>query len=142
MLISLKPAIAVQNALPPAQIPVSLAILMFTQNLAASVFFAIATTIFTETLVDKLGEYAPSVAPEEALKAGGSAGAVRALVPPGSLELHGVLTSYAKACDAVFIMLAALAAVAFVSTWGMGWKNVSKTESKSDRAEKQEKHAG
>lgn len=123
----------------PTEVPVALALLMFTQNLAGSVFFVIAITIFTETLVDNLGTYAPSVSTQEALHTGGGADAVRALVPPGSTELSGVLKSYAKAVNSVFYTLAALAVLAFVCAWGMGWKNVGKAKEKKETSRAEEK---
>ncbi|KAF2276866.1 efflux pump protein [Westerdykella ornata] len=128
------PTIAIQTALPPAQIPVSLAILMFTYNLCTSVFLVIATTIFTQTIVSELKKNAPSVSTQAALAAGGSAGAVRSLVPPGSPELNAVLRAYSSGVRNVFLMLAGLSVVSFAASWGMGWNDV-----RAKKNEEQEK---
>ena len=99
---------------------------MFTQNLAASVFVVVGTTIFTRTIVSELEHRAPSVSPQAALAAGADAAAVRSLVPPGSPELQGVLWSFAKGFDNIFYMLVAVSAVGFVFSWLMGWRDVRK----------------
>lgn len=118
--------ISVQNALPPAQIPLSFALLIFCQNFGAAVAVVVATAIFSQSLVSDIAKYAPSVSPQAVLAAGSGASAVRALVPPGSPELEGVLLSYANSFDKVFYLLVAFACVSFLFSLGMGWKDVSK----------------
>ncbi|KAH7117076.1 efflux pump protein [Dendryphion nanum] len=119
-------AIAIQGALSPEQIPISLAFLMFVQNLSASVFVVIGTTIFTRTFISELAIHAPSVSQQAALKAGADATAVRALVPPGSPELSGILRSLAKGFDVVYYMLVALGVVGFIFSFLMGWTDIRK----------------
>lgn len=98
----------------------------------------VATTIFSQTLTSKIHLYAPSVSSEAALAAGGGADAVRALVPRGSEELAGVFRAYTMSLRNVFFLLLAFAAMSFIFSWGMGWKDIrKKKEVTSDNDEKQ-----
>ncbi|KAI1852376.1 hypothetical protein JX266_002554 [Neoarthrinium moseri] len=118
--------IAVQNALLPQQIPVGIAFMIFCQNFSGAVFVVVGTVIFTQSLTSELAVHAPSVPPEAAHAAGASASAVRALVPPGSSELDGVLLAFSNSVDKVFYLLIATSLVGFVSAWGMGWVDTRK----------------
>lgn len=118
--------IALQNSLTPAESAVGIAFLIFCQNFAAAVFSVVANTIFTQTLLKQIATLAPSVNPADALAAGGSAAAVRALVPPGSPDLDNVLLAFANSFDTVCYLLIASACLSFVASWGMGWVDVRK----------------
>lgn len=108
-------------------IPVSIAFLIFIQNLAAAIFLVVANVIFTQSLIKKLGEYAPSIPPQAALDAGSSADAVRKLVDPNKpWEVDGVLTAYSESLRAIWLMLVAFASLAFIFAFGMGWVDVRK----------------
>ncbi|KAI1389670.1 major facilitator superfamily domain-containing protein [Hypoxylon trugodes] len=115
--------IAVQNAVPPSLLSVSMSILVLAQNFAASIFLAVSNAIFTVTLSSEIVKNAPSVSPAAALDAGGSAAGVRALVPGGGPELDGVLLSFSTGVDRCFDLLAGLAAVAVFISLGLGWKD-------------------
>ncbi|KAI2641357.1 putative MFS multidrug transporter [Hypomontagnella submonticulosa] len=118
--------IAIQNNLPPAQGALGIAFLIFCQNFSAAVFSVVGNTIFTQTLLKQISILAPSVDPTSALAAGGSAEAVRALVPLGSPELDGVILSFSDAFDTVCYFLIACASLSFVAAWGMGWVDLRK----------------
>ncbi|XXH00029.1 hypothetical protein Hte_006370 [Hypoxylon texense] len=118
--------IALQNSLTPAESAVGIAFLIFCQNFSAAVFSVVANTIFTQTLLKQIAKLAPSVNPADALAAGGSAAAVRALVPPGSPDLDNVLLAFANSFDTVCYLLIASACLSFVASWGMGWVDVRK----------------
>ncbi|KAF4872290.1 Efflux pump mokI [Colletotrichum siamense] len=118
--------ISVQNAVTPAQSPSAIAFLLFVENLASAVFTVVGNVIFTQTLTRQVSILAPSVSPEAALAVGGSAEAVRSLLPAGSPELHGLLLAFSDSINAVFYLLVALGAVSFAASWGMGWVNVRK----------------
>ncbi|KAI1215167.1 putative MFS multidrug transporter [Annulohypoxylon truncatum] len=117
---------ALQYALPPAQSALGTAFLIFCQNFSAAVFAVVGNTIFTQTLLKEIVRLAPSVDPQAALAAGGSAEAVRSLVPQGSPELAGVIQAFATAFDTVCYMLIACAGLSFVASFGMGWVDVRK----------------
>ncbi|KAH9995945.1 putative MFS multidrug transporter [Xylariaceae sp. FL0662B] len=121
--------IAIQNAVPPSQSALGTAFLVFCQNLSSAVFVVVANTIFTQTLTSEIPRLAPSVDPAAALAAGGSATAVRALAPPGSPELEGLLLAYSNSFDALCYLLIAAACVSFVAAFGMGWVDVRKKKS-------------
>ncbi|KAI1138509.1 putative MFS multidrug transporter [Hypoxylon sp. FL0543] len=127
--------VALQHALTPAQSAVGTAFLIFCQNFSAAVFSVVGNTIFTQTLLKKIVVLAPSVDPQAALAAGGSAAAVRALVPPGSPELAGVLQAFADSFDAVCYMVIAMASLSFVASWGMGWVDVRKKKQQPAKGE-------
>ncbi|KAF2690511.1 efflux pump protein [Lentithecium fluviatile CBS 122367] len=119
--------IATQAALPPSLIPTSLAFLIFIQNLSAAIFLIIGNTIFTQSLLSKLAHYAPSISSQAALKAGGSADAVRKLIPAGrEVELDGVLRAYSEGLGNVWYLLVGFSVGAFACAWGMGWRDVRK----------------
>ncbi|KAL5379303.1 hypothetical protein DPSP01_008575 [Paraphaeosphaeria sporulosa] len=122
--------VATQSALPMRLIPVSLALIIFVQNLAGAIFLVVANTIFTQSLIKKLGQYAPSVSPQAALEAGSSADAVRKLVDPSKpWELDGVLNAYSESLKTIWLMLVAFAGLAFICAFGMGWVDVRKKKS-------------
>ncbi|KAI8955553.1 efflux pump protein [Xylaria longipes] len=118
--------ISVQHAVTPAQSPVAITFLVFAQNLLAAIFVIVGNAIFTQTLIQQVSVLVPSVSPEAALAAGGGADAVRALLPPGSPELDGLLLAYSRSINAVFYMLAAVAVVCFAAAWGTGWVDIRK----------------
>ncbi|KAI0103189.1 major facilitator superfamily transporter [Nemania sp. FL0031] len=128
--------ISIQNAVTPAQSPIAIAFLVFAQSLLAAIFVIAGNAIFTQTLTLQVSVLAPSVSPEAALAAGGGAEAVRALLPPGSPELGGLLLAYSKSVNAVFYLLVAVAVVCFAASWGMGWVDIrKKNECEENRPE-------
>ncbi|CAM1504637.1 Fc.00g022280.m01.CDS01 [Cosmosporella sp. VM-42] len=118
--------IAIQNFLPPSQTAVGNSTLVFFQNLFSAIFVTIANTIFQSTLRSEITTYVPSVNPEAAIAAGGSADAVRKLAPPGSPELAAVLEAYLAGFRNVLFMLIGVCIVAFLSAFGMGWVDLRK----------------
>lgn len=117
---------SVQNAVTPAQSPSVIAFMVFVENLSAAIFTIVGNAIFTRTLIRQVMVRAPSVDSKAVLSVGGSAEAVRALLPPGSPELYGLLLAFSESVNAVFYLLSALAVVSFTAAWGMGWVNIRK----------------
>ncbi|KAI0533762.1 putative MFS multidrug transporter [Xylaria digitata] len=118
--------ISIQHAVTPAQSPIAITFLVFAQNLLGAIFSVAGNAIFTKTLTQQVSVLAPSVSPQSALEAGGGAEAVRALLPPGSPELAGLLLAYSKSVNGVFYLLTAVAVVCFAASWGMGWVDIRK----------------
>ncbi|KAI0159928.1 putative MFS multidrug transporter [Hypoxylon sp. FL1284] len=118
--------VALQNSLAPAQSALGIAFLIFCQNFSSAVFAVVANTIFTQMLLKQITTLAPTVNADAAVAAGGSATAVRALVPPGSPELFNVLRAYSNSFDTVCYLLIASGGLSFVASWGMGWVDVRK----------------
>ncbi|KAF2451175.1 efflux pump protein [Karstenula rhodostoma CBS 690.94] len=134
--------VATQSALPMRLIPVSLALIIFVQNLAGAIFLVVANTIFTQSLIKKLGQYAPSVSPQAALEAGSSADAVRKLVDPSKpWEVDGVLNAYSESLKNIWLMLVAFAGLAFICAFGMGWVDVRKKNADKEEKEREEESA-
>lgn len=67
-----------------------------------------------------------------AIAAGGSAEAVRALVPPE--ELPAVLDAYSVAVSHAVYLMIATSVCAFVTCFGMGWVDLRKTAAKKSEA--------
>lgn len=109
-----------------------MSLLIFSQNLAGAIAVVIATTIFAQSLLDDLPRFAPSVSPAAAVAAGSSADSVRALVPPGSPELHGLLLAFSYAVDKTFYLVAAFGVAALGFGLLMGWKDVRKKDAKKE----------
>ncbi|KAL4787634.1 major facilitator superfamily domain-containing protein [Aspergillus varians] len=114
------PIIAVQNVLPPPQIPVATALVMFSQTFAGALFLSISNTIFNNSLKSLIRHYAPSVNPQTVIDAGATG--FRSELSGG--QLGGVLTAYAKSVDRVFYLTVGMACACFLFSWGMGWKDI------------------
>lgn len=117
--------IATQNVVKDSDVSLAMALLVFGQNFFGAAFLVIANTIYDQSLVSEIPRLAPSVSPQAALSAGGSASAVRSLLPEGSPELNGLLQAYSIGIDRIFYFCAALAVASFGVAWGLGWKDVS-----------------
>ncbi|KAI0405258.1 major facilitator superfamily domain-containing protein [Xylaria palmicola] len=113
--------VAIQNALPAKQSQLGVSFLVFCQTLSAAVFVVVGNTIFTQSLIDGTRRFVPSVDPTDVLRAGGSADAIRSLVPPGSPELAGLLKAFSRSFDTVCYLMIALTSISAIASFGMGW---------------------
>lgn len=107
-------------------VAISMSLLIFCQNLAGSIAVVMATTIFTQSLLDDLPTLAPSVSPEAAISSGTGAEAVRGLLPEGSPELDGLLRAFSYAFDKTFYVVAGFGVASIVFSLFMGWGVVIK----------------
>jgi hypothetical protein len=114
--------IAIQNSLSPKQVPVAMALAIFSQTLGSSIFLSLAQTIFTNGLVSNLATSAPGVNPRTIINAGASG--IRAAV--SHAQLPGVLLAYNKAINETFYLAAGASVAIFTFAWGMGWKSIKK----------------
>ena len=112
--------IAVQNTLQPVQIPVAMALLMFSQTFGGALFLSFSDTIFTNSLKALIPTYAPSVDATTVINAG--ANGFRRLISGSNLV--NVLVAYAKSVNRVFYRTASAGVCCFIFTWGMGWKDI------------------
>ncbi|TGJ83973.1 hypothetical protein E0Z10_g4806 [Xylaria hypoxylon] len=120
--------IAIQNALPAKQSQLGLSFLVFCQTFAAAIFVVVANTIFTQSLINETRILVPSIDPTEVLRAGGSAEAIRSLVPAGSPELAALLEVFSNAFDSVCYLMITLAGISVFASFGMGWIDTRKTK--------------
>ncbi|KAE8153599.1 major facilitator superfamily domain-containing protein [Aspergillus avenaceus] len=121
------PVIAVQNALPPPQIPIATALVMFSQTLAGALFLSFSDTIFTNSLSTLIPAYAPSVNPRTVIHAGATG--FRSYV--SEQQLAGVVLAYAKSVDRVFYLTTGTACACFFFSCFMGWKDIRPRKSVS-----------
>ena len=124
----MKPIIAVQNVLPPPQIPVATALVMFSQTFSGALFLSFADTIFTNSLSTLIPQYAPSVDPQTII----NAGATGFRSELSREQLTHVLVAYAKSVDRVFYLATGMACGCFAFSWGMGWKDIRKKNTVSN----------
>jgi hypothetical protein len=126
------------SSLPPSLIPVSLALLIFVQNLSGAIFNIVANTIFNQTLIRKIAEYAPGVEVQAALDAGASAASVRKLVGGDEVLLSGVLRAYGEGLRGLWLMCVGFGVVLFLVSFGVGWRDVRKKDGEVGEKEKVE----
>ncbi|KAJ5274428.1 hypothetical protein N7497_005031 [Penicillium chrysogenum] len=124
------PIIAIQNTLPPSQIPVSMSVLMFAQTLSGAVWLTIADLIFSSGLKTLVPKYAPGSDPQTIINSGATG--IRNVV--SGQDLIAVLKAYYQSVDHVFYMTAALGACCILFVPGMGWKDIRKKASPQELA--------
>ena len=108
--------------MPPPQLPIAMALTIFSQSFGAAVFLSLAETIFSNSFGNLISEYAPSVNGQSIIDAGATG--FRKTV--SGTNLAGVLIAYAKSIDRVFYLAAGMGVGCFVFAWGMGWKDLRK----------------
>ncbi|KIM97836.1 hypothetical protein OIDMADRAFT_203035 [Oidiodendron maius Zn] len=116
------PVLAMQNSVKPAEVPVAMSLIIFFQNIGASLFLSFAQTTFSSGLVHALPIFAPDVNVQAVINAGASG--FRNVVTQALLP--GVLHAYSQAISHVFYLTTGAVLVAFIACWGMGWKSIKK----------------
>ncbi|KAL3426835.1 efflux pump [Phlyctema vagabunda] len=116
------PIVAVQNILPPEQIPIGMSLIVFCQTFGGSLFLAFAQTIFNSGLIHGLRKHAPDVNPEVVITAGATA--FRKVVAPE--EIPGILEAYNLAINHNFYLAAGAGCGILLFAWGMGWQSIKK----------------
>ncbi|KAI1334615.1 MFS general substrate transporter [Xylariaceae sp. FL0016] len=119
---------AMQANVPKEDASIASAYVMFSQFLGGAFFASIARTIFTTSIVPAVAEYVPGIDPSIVLDTGVTE--LSSELPPKYLE--GALLAYNKSIDHVFYLQLAAAVCAFVTGWGMGWKNLKKIKQERD----------
>ncbi|KAH8655792.1 putative MFS transporter [Xylariales sp. PMI_506] len=120
------PFVAIQNSVPPSQIPLAMGIMVFFQNLGSAVWLAAAESIFSNGLRELILQDAPGVNPELIIVAG--ARSFRQLVTGNSLI--GVVQAYATSIERVMFLGIAVSGMSFVFAWGLGWKDIRKANTR------------
>ncbi|KAI0431882.1 major facilitator superfamily domain-containing protein [Xylaria sp. FL1042] len=128
--------VAIQNALPAKQSQLGVSFLVFCQTFSAAVFIVVGNTVFTQKLISETLRLVPSINPADVLRAGGSADAIRSLVPPASPQLAALLQAFSNSFDTVCYLMVALAGISVFASFGMGWIDTRKTkpETKTEAA--------
>lgn len=133
------PLIAIQNSIPPTMVPISMALVAFSQTFGGSVFLTIGETILSNSLVTNLAKYAPDV-DAAAIVAAGASG-VKQVVGNNPKQLEETLTAYAKSINNIFYFVVGASGLMFCVSWLMGWKDIRKKEKKRVPVEDPEKTA-
>ncbi|SPQ25658.1 dd730847-c694-4664-a1d3-c4a6475a479f [Thermothielavioides terrestris] len=115
--------LAVQTVLKPAEVPLAISLLMFTQFLTSSVFLVVGNAIFDVVLRAQLAAQAPAVDAQAVIDAG-TTGFRAGVVGPA--DLAGVVLAYANSCKPVFALAAAAPAAAFFVAPFLGMVDVRK----------------
>ena len=112
--------VAIQAVLIPSQVPVAMAMLVFSQTLGGAVFVTAAQTVFSTTLRQKVVRYSPQV-DVNAVIAAGATGITQVVQ---EADMPGVLQAYSESVGSVFWLAVAAGVIGFVFSWGMGWNDV------------------
>ncbi|OKL59477.1 hypothetical protein UA08_05261 [Talaromyces atroroseus] len=114
--------VAVQTCLAPVDVSIGASLLVFSQQLNAAVFLAIAQTLFDNFLVDNLdGVHGIDVS----TVVGAGATALRQGMVPDS-KLAAVLEAYNQALTKTFILGVVMSCLALFPGLAMEWKSVKK----------------
>ncbi|CAG7915444.1 unnamed protein product [Penicillium olsonii] len=111
--------IAVQRALPPADVPIATATVMFSQTLGGAVFVSVAQNVFTNALLHSLSGIA-TVDPQQVVNIGATA--LNDLIPADVLP-H-VDSAYNDGLVAAFYVSTAMGALSLFGTLFVQWKTV------------------
>ncbi|KAH9894667.1 MFS general substrate transporter [Xylariomycetidae sp. FL2044] len=111
---------AMQANVPREDASIASAYAMFSQFLGGAFFACIAKTVFTSSITEAVREHAPGIDPGALVDTGVTE--LTSSLPPEALE--GALLAYNEAIDHVFYLQLAAACCAFVTGWGMGFKNL------------------
>lgn len=115
-----QPLMAVQAVLSDKDLPTGTAVVVFTQTLGGSLFVSVSQNVFSNKLVEYVGDYAPGLDPSTVLSAGATG--IQKVIPPEFLD--GVTLAYNDALMQTFLVSAALAAVSIVGSAFMEWRSV------------------
>lgn len=122
-----------QNVLPRADVPLSLSLMFFMQQLGGSVFLAVSQSIFLSRLLDSLSGVA-GLDTEAIVNTGVTA--LRTIVPLNQVKT--VVYAYSRALTRVFILTAALSACMILGSLAVEWKRIkgkSETKGRSESAD-------
>lgn len=112
--------VAVQTALPAADIPVGTAIMMFSQTLGGALFISVGQNVFTNQLIKNLGSVVPDLDPKIVLAVGATE--LKNAIPKNFLP--GVLTAYNAALTETYYVSVAAATMSIVGAAFVQWKSM------------------
>jgi hypothetical protein len=98
--------------------------LVFTQNFGGTIFLSFAELVFSHTLATSITQSAPNVSTQDILSWGATGFRQRL----SNEDLPGVLTAYNNAIITALYIATGAAVMAFVGSFGLGWKSVKKAK--------------
>ncbi|TLD18394.1 hypothetical protein PspLS_10267 [Pyricularia sp. CBS 133598] len=119
------PILAVQSYLQPCDLSIGMSTIVFAQTLGAAIVLVIGSSVFLNSLRHEIPVAAPDVDLPKILKAGATG--FRQLFEK-NYSLPGIVFAYTLSLQRVFYVVTVIASLAFLSCWGMGWKNIKKTK--------------
>ncbi|OBT98229.1 hypothetical protein VE01_03813 [Pseudogymnoascus verrucosus] len=106
--------VVVQVAVPPVDIPVAMALVVFAQTLGGAIFVSVSDTIFSNLLVQNLADAVPGLSPYIVSSTGATA--LKNVITPQYLP--GVLVAYNHTITQTWYAAVALAAVSIIGGCG------------------------
>ncbi|KAH8426649.1 MDR family MFS transporter [Aspergillus melleus] len=111
--------IAVQSALPPADVPIATAAVMFSQTLGGAVFISVAQNVFTNALLQNLAGI-PEIVPQEVVNIGATD--LTNSIPADVLPR--VVSAYNNGLVDAFYVSTAVGALSLLGALFVQWKSV------------------
>lgn len=112
--------ICAQTALEPKDVPVGLALVIFSQTLGGAIFISVAQNVFQNQLLANLAKYAPTQNAGEVIAAGATM--IRSLFD-GEV-LHNILLAYNDAVTQTFYVAVAMSALSVIGPIFIEWLSV------------------
>jgi hypothetical protein len=116
--------VIVQAALPPGDIPVAMALVVFAQTLGGAIFVSVSDNIFSNLLIKNLTEAVPGVVPSLVSSTGATD--LKTVIDPQFLP--GVLFAYNQAITHTWYAAVALAVVSIIGVAAVDWTISLKTK--------------
>ncbi|KAI8957603.1 MFS general substrate transporter [Daldinia sp. FL1419] len=120
--------LAMQANVPKEDASMASAYAMFSQLLGGAIFSAVAKTIFTSSIRTALREFAPEIDPSLLINTGATE--ITKVIP--SSQVEGALLAYNQAINNIFYLQLAAASCAFLTGWGMGWRNLKQIKQEKE----------
>lgn len=118
------PLLAIQNHVKPSEVSIGMSTLVFAQTLGAAIVLVIGSSVFSNSLRQEIPINAPDVNLFRVLQAGATG--FRKLLENDASSFDGIILSYTRSLNRVFYVVTAIISLAFLSSWGMGWKDIRK----------------
>jgi hypothetical protein len=122
----MKPYIAIQNLVPPPQIPIAMAIIIFCQNMGGAVFLIVANSIFTNGLRAELQRRFAEIGVNPDILISTGLNSIRTLVSGD--KLTAALECYTTAISHVMYLGIGVSVATFAFGWGLGWVDIRKAK--------------
>ncbi|KAJ5188443.1 hypothetical protein N7491_004768 [Penicillium cf. griseofulvum] len=120
------PYIAIQNLVPPPQIPIAMAIIIFCQNMGGAVFLIVANSIFTNGLRAELQKRFAEIGVNPDILISTGLNSIRSLVSGD--KLTAALECYTTAISHVMYLGIGVSVATFAFGWGLGWVDIRKAK--------------
>lgn len=116
--------VAVQTALPAADVPIGTATMMFAQTLGGALFISVGQNVFTNQLIKHLATVVPDLDSSIVLRTGATE--LKHAIP--AEYLSGVLSAYNLALTNTFYVSVATASLSIIGAAFVQWKSMKGKE--------------